>query len=110
MIQVIVLGFIAIFTLLFLSKADKISKKNLAVLVGVSIALSTLFIYIEFENEAHRENIKSLTLDFEQDKNISCGEYTINRNEFNMASNSFIAKKDSKHKGLIIPFETCIKN
>jgi hypothetical protein len=107
MIQVIILGVIAIITLYSLSKLNRVSEKNLKIFSAISLLLTVLFVYIELDNDNYRERVQKLTLQYTQDQNISCGEHTVNQTHYNMASNSFIAKQSSKDRGVIIPFKEC---
>jgi hypothetical protein len=109
LIQIIAIGFIAIFFLLFLSSINKLSRKSLIILISISILFSALFSFIEHKNSIYKDRIYNLSLAFEQDKNITCGEFIINREGFNMTSNSFLAKKDSQNRGLIVPFKDCFE-
>lgn len=107
MIQAIILGLVGIVTLYSLSKLDKISEKSFKIFSAIAFLSTVLFAYIEFQNDKYREKVNLLTLKFTQDENLSCGDYTVNNSSFNITSNSFVAKKDSKYRGVILPFTLC---
>ncbi|EJF07611.1 hypothetical protein ThvES_00003230 [Thiovulum sp. ES] len=108
MVQIVIILGIALFLTLILSKADKVGKGGLiSILLFVILAIGGS-IYLETENDRYSENMKRLVLDYNSDKNISCGEYTVNQKDFNLASNSFVAKK-GKFGGVIISVEECFE-
>jgi hypothetical protein len=106
--QIAFIAFIALVLTLLLSKADKLGKVGISIIFIASVFAIGTIIYIEEENKRYSEKVKELTLSYNQEKNISCNDYTINIKSFNLTSNSFVAKKD-KFGGVIIPIEDCLE-
>ena len=110
MIQVIFLGIITILGLYGLSKIDKISGKGLIIFSVIIVIISILFIFSESQNDSYQKEANRLNLDFGQGKNIICRDFNVSNQNFNITSNSFVAKKDSRYIGTIIPFQNCFQN
>jgi len=107
MVQVIFLGAIIIVALFGLSKFEKIDKVTLIFLSISIVVLIFIFNIFEKKNDLYQKQVHQLNIDFLQDKNISCQTVSIDNKNFNITSNSFVAKQTSKYIGTIIPFENC---
>ena len=107
MIQIIFLGVLAILGLFGLSKVEKITKTSFILISVIIVVLAIILSIFEQENDAYKTKATKLNLDFVQSKTIICGDYNISNKTFNITSNSFVAKQNSKYLGSIIPFQDC---
>ena len=107
MLQIVFFGLAGLSVIYGLFHFNQISKQTLVVFLIVTLIFLISSIYFEYENDKYRDKVNYLKLQFQQDKNISCGNYTVNNQQFNITSNSFVAKQESKNRGLIIPFTNC---
>ena len=104
----ILLATIALLAILVgLLYSNRITKKHFYTLLILLSIFGAISIYIEHQNNIYRDFVVRLKMEFEQEKNISCGEYVVNMSYFNLTSNSFVAKEKSPYRGAIIPFEKC---
>jgi len=107
MIQIIFLGLITLLGLFGLSKMEKIGKLQLIIISIGTILLLGIFTIFENQNDIYKEKVTKINLDFGQGKSILCKDINISNKTFNITSNSFVAKQDSKYVGTIIAFENC---
>jgi len=108
MVRTLISGLIGFAILYLFLKMERISPKSFKWLLTILLLVVFPIVYwTELQNNRYREKVNTLTLEFMEDKNITCGNYIVNSKTFNITSNSFVAKKNSKFKGVILPFTTC---
>ena len=107
MIQIIFLGLLTLLGLFGISKIEKIGKLQIVIISIITTLFFGIFIIIESQNDFYKENITKINIDFGQGKTIICKEINISNKYFNITSNSFVAKQNSKYVGKIIPIKNC---
>lgn len=104
-----VLFLLFIFFIVFIISTNLLKLRSKVILSSMIIVILCVGYYLESNSQMNAQKRKDTIFKFNSGEKINCLDYVVDSENFSFsyASSSFIGKKDSKYKGLVIDIKEC---